>query len=178
MPVIFIEDSERYDMSKEEFILIQGGYYTFEHSLYTMSRWEEEWKIPFMSSMNTATIEQKYSYYKHMCVDDTLTDAQITSTLINKLIALMNNSATATVFNDGDSSKGVSKVVTTEEIYATMAMAQVPFTCEHWHINRLMTLLRVIAHKNAPKKKMSREEILQQNARLNAERRKQMNSKG
>ena len=54
----------------------------------------------------------------------------------------------------------------------------IPFECQKWHLNRLITLIRVVSEENAPKKKMSDREILTQQAELNAKRRAELNSKG
>ena len=59
-----------------------------------------------------------------------------------------------------------------------LAAAQIPFSCEKWHLNRLMTLIRVCSEKNTPSKKMNRRDILSQNKALNAARRKASGSKG
>ena len=59
-----------------------------------------------------------------------------------------------------------------------MIVLGIPFECEKWHLNRLMTLIRVVSAKNAPPKKMSKNEILAQQRRLNAERKAKFNTKG
>ena len=76
---------------------------------------------------------------------------------------------TATKFYKG--SKPSRDIITSEIIYYWMAANQIPIEFEHWHISRLMTLLRVCANHNEPPKKMSQSQVMRQNAQLNAARR-------
>jgi hypothetical protein len=55
---------------------------------------------------------------------------------------------------------------------------QIPFECQKWHFNRLMTLIKICQIKSEPGKKMSERDVLSQNAALNAYRRKKFNTKG
>ena len=80
------------------------------------------------------------------------------------------------VFSCGN--KGSSEQITSELIYYWMVALQIPFECQKWHLNRLLTLVRVCNIKNQPPKKMSKSAILSQNAALNAKRRQMHNSKG
>jgi hypothetical protein len=50
--------------------------------------------------------------------------------------------------------------------------------CEKWHLARLLTLIRVCSEKNAPKKKMSNKEVLEQQKMINDARRKKFNTRG
>ena len=59
-----------------------------------------------------------------------------------------------------------------------MSALNIPHSCEKWHLNRLLTLIRVCNIKNTPPKKMSKGDIMKRNAALNASRRKQLGSKG
>ena len=85
---------------------------------------------------------------------------------------------TATTFPEDKSGKRNREIITAEVIYYWMVALQIPFECQKWHLNKLITLIRVCNAKNTPPKKMSKREIMSRNAALNAARRKQLNSKG
>ena len=82
----------------------------------------------------------------------------------------INDPMTATWFNDKD--RPSNEIVTNEIVYYWMAAAQIPFECQYWHFNRLMTLLKVTSIKNQPAKKMGRKDVLKQNHAINQARRK------
>ena len=84
---------------------------------------------------------------------------------------------TATTFSDNKKG-GSREQITSELIYYWMVSFNIPFECQKWHLNRLLTLIRVCEIKNQPPKKMSKSQIASRNAALNAARRKQLNTTG
>jgi hypothetical protein len=101
----------------------------------------------------------------------------LTSENIEEINNYIQNPMTATTFNEHDV-KNNKEIITSELIYYWMIALNVPMECQKWHLNRLLTLIRVCNIKNSPPKKMSSRDIMSRNAALNAARRKKYNTKG
>lgn len=154
-----------------------------EHSLYTVSLWEAKYKKPFLSDLpKYAKTDAETADYIRLMVLDDITPEMYESILKHNLSEIQEyiaDSQTATTVADTDKKQGrSSEIITSELIYYWMFSAQIPKDCEHWHIQRLITLIRVFAAKQEKPKKMSPGEIAARNRDLNAKRLKQMNTKG
>lgn len=178
---ITIPDREIYNEETNEFTVIKGRTLQLEHSLVSLSKWESKWCKSFISSKEEKTREETIDYIKCMTITQNV-DPEIydylTSDNINKVLDYINAPMTATYFSDDKNGSTNREPVTSELIYYWMVALQIPFKCEKWHLNRLVTLIRVCNIKNQPPKKMSRRELMSRNASLNAARRKQYNSRG
>ena len=102
----------------------------------------------------------------------------LTADNITQVNAYIEDSMTATFFSEDTSGKRSREVVTSELIYYWMIALNIPVKFEKWHLNRLLTLIRVCNIKNSPPKKYSKGEIMRRNAALNAARKKQLGTKG
>ena len=85
---------------------------------------------------------------------------------------------TATWFSDDNNRKFSREIITNEVIYDWMIEFGIPFECQKWHLNRLITLIRVRAAKNKKTKPMNERDTLSLYRDINAARRKKLNSKG
>lgn len=176
---ITIPSIELWNEEKQEFISIKGATLKLEHSLVSLSKWESKWCKAFLSK-DDKTREETLDYIKCMTLTQNVDPdlyAFITDDNMNKIATYINSPMTATTFRE-ESKGGPREIITAELIYYWMIALNIPFECQKWHLNRLLTLIRVCNIKNQPPKKMSKREIMSRNASLNAARRKQLNSKG
>lgn len=171
---------EGWDEKKQEFIEPKVQILQLEHSLISLSKWESKWCKPFLSSKEK-TNEETMDYIKCMTITQNV-DPDVYDHLTAKNIEEINNyiyaPMTATTFSDDKNGKSNREIITSEVIYCWMVMAQIPFECQKWHLNRLLTLIRVFNVKSQPPKKMSKRDVMSRNAALNAARRKQLNTNG
>jgi hypothetical protein len=151
-----------------------------EHSLVSMSKWESEWKIPFLSS-DEKTPEQTLSYVLHMILPGDYppqTLQYLNSTHFEKVNEYIADKMTATWVHE-DPQTGPHEIVTSELIYYWMIALGIPVEFQHWHLNRLMMLIRVCNIKNnAGNKKPNPRNSAARRKELNDQRRKELGTKG
>ena len=176
---ITIPAGELWDERKQEFVKVEERTLQLEHSLISLSKWESKWCKSYFSTRDKTT-EEVIDYIKCMTITQNVPDyvyENLTNGNIAEISAYIEAPMTATTFSN-DNSKPNREIITTEIIYYWMISLNIPMECQKWHINRLLTLIRVFNIKNAPPKKINKNEILRRNAELNAARRKKMHTKG
>lgn len=176
---IVIPGIELYDEEKEEFITTKPQTLHLEHSLVSLAKWESKWNKPFLTKDNK-TYEETIDYIKCMTITQNVSDDTyrlLTSENIQQINEYINLPMTATTFSNQKKTPS-KEVVTAEIIYYWMISLNIPFECQKWHLNRLLTLINVCNIKNQPKKKMSKRDILNRNKALNKARREALNTKG
>lgn len=171
---------ELWDELNQEFVVTKEQTLQLEHSLVSLSKWESKWCKPFLSKQEK-TKEEIIDYIKCMTLTQNV-DANIYYFLTNDNIDQINKyidaPMTATWFPEEKNTKHSSEQTTAELIYYWMIALNIPFECKDWHLNRLLTLIRVCNIKNQPPKKMSRREIMSRNASINAARKRKLNTHG
>ena len=176
---VYVKESEQYNEQTNEFITIKPQILKLEHSLVSISKWESKWHKSFLSS-NDKTPEEIYDYIRCMTVNQVspfVYDA-LTSKDYELIKAYIDDPMTATTVKDVPGARRNNEAITSELIYYWMVALQIPFECEKWHINRLLTLIKVCNVKNQPSKNMPRMDILNQNRLLNEARRSKYHTKG
>lgn len=171
---------EGWDEVNEVFIEPKTIKLQLEHSLVSLSKWESKWCKPFLTKTDK-TVEEIIDYIKCMTLTQNVKPEIydcITQSDFQKVIDYINAPMTATTFSDDRKGNGSREIITSELIYYWMIALTIPFECQKWHLNRLLTLIRVCEIKNNPGKKMSKRQIMSNNAALNAARRKKYNTKG
>ena len=180
MPItVTIPERELYDEANNRFIEIKSRTITLEHSLLSISKWESKWHKPFFSDKDK-TKEEMIDYFRCMTISgggDPNVYYGLTPQIMQEIMDYINDPMTATTINRADKKKS-REIVTSELIYYWMVAGNIPFSCEKWHLNRLLMLIEIVSIKNQPAKKMSKGDVMRKNHALNAARRAKYNTKG
>lgn len=178
---IVIQSDELFDDEKLEFIpAVDGLVVDLEHSLISLSKWESKYEKPFLSSMDKSS-DEVLAYVNAMVVTpDVDPDALLRCSQknIDEIQNYIDSRQSATTFGAMPERRGQGEVITSELIYYWMVAFNIPFTCETWHLNRLLSLVRICNIKNSPPKKLSRSEIAQRNYELNEKRKQELGTRG
>ena len=172
---------ETFNPKTEEFGVFGGIELDLEYSLYTISLWESKWKKPFIETSDKFTEEEKIGFYEAMCITPNVDKAMwglLTLPIEQDIWKYVTDPMSATTITNHNRRPGRKEIVTTEIIYYWMSSLNIPYSCEHWHFNRLMKLIEVGFVKQAPPKKMGAKEAMAQQKSLNAARKAMWNTKG
>lgn len=177
---LIVDESEVYDEESETFETLAAVVIDLEHSLVSLSKWESVFEKPFLSS-GEKTSEEILFYIRCMIVTPNL-DFDVLNRLsysnIEEIQKYIDSKQSATTFGIMPERRSRGEVITSELIYYWIVSFNIPFECQHWHLNRLFSLIRICNIKNSKPKKMSRFEIAQRNRELNAKRRAELGTKG
>ena len=176
---VVIPASEQYNSAENLFYYSKETTLTLEHSLVSVAKWEAKWHKPFLRK-EQKSYEETIDYIRCMTITqnvDPLVYNSIPPDIVNKVDDYINEPMTATTFGM-DTSSPNREIITAEIIYYWMTELNIPIECQKWHLNRLLTLVRVCSIKRSPGKKMSRRQTANRYRELNQARRKKYGTKG
>ena len=178
--VVPASNGKLFNEATQEFIVTKETTLQLEHSLVSVSKWESKWKKPFLNS--DKSVEESIDYIKCMTINHNVVANEIyqilDNTIMSQIMSYIGDPMTATTITKDLAEKQSREIVTAEIIYYWMIAQQIPFECRKWHLNKLLTLIRVCAIKNTPPKKMRKGEIMARNRALNNARRAKLGTSG
>lgn len=184
MLTVTIPSKEFFDNATGLFHYTKEKTIVLEHSLVSLSKWESKWGKPFNDG-KPKTIEEIVDYIRCMTITQNVSNDTydgITQEILEKVNSYIDEPMTATTFrsiNKNDKQKKVGKdIITAEIIYYWMFSYNIPLECQKWHLNKLLTLIRVFNVKNTPQKKMSNKDAIKHNRALNNARKKKLGTRG
>jgi len=184
MLTITVTLSELFNEATSEFLVGEAMTLELEHSLASLSKWESIHEKPFMSH-DDKTSQEILSYIEAMCLTPNVAPEvflKLSQKNIEEINRYINAKQSATWFREATNQPPSREIITAEIIYYWMISLNVPLECEHWHLSRLFTQIKVINEKNKPQKtKMTRNErsqMLADRKRLNDERRAKLGTSG
>lgn len=161
---------------------VQGTRLDFEHSLVSLSKWEETHEKPFFawSEEDKRTHEEMLDYFECMLLNPDLSGhiSRMTPEDHLNIVTYINASRTATIVRETPSAPGPKENVTSELIYYWLVAFKIDWECQYWHLNRLLTLVKVCGAKNAKQEKVPPKKAVEDMRRLNEERRRQLGTSG
>ena len=184
MPLkVTIPEREFFNERTSEFVYLKSQTLVLEHSLVSISKWEAKWRKSFLSrnKNDKLTVDELIDYIKCMTLTQNVDPElykHLPNNIVKEIVDYIDAPMTATTFHGKDKKTNDNHVITSEEIYYWMISLGITFECQKWHLNRLLTLIRICNVKNSSDKKMSKMETMNQNRMLNAQRRAALKSRG
>lgn len=177
---IYVPKGELFYEPTQRFIQVKDATLHLEHSLVSISKWESKWRIPFLRHKDF-TDEQFEDYIKSMCITQNVDD-NVFKCLTNEnkkaILDYIADPHTATIITYYNKKNNLNKIITSEIIYYYMISYNIPFECQKWHLNRLITLIEIFNIKNGSNKSMSKIDTMKSNTMLNEARKKALKTKG
>ena len=178
---IVVEGGEVWDEKKREFGIIPKTTLRLEHSLLSISKWEEKWKKPYLDNHTEKTPEEQLDYIRCMSIDsgvDPSVYLMLTPAHLQQIHDYIEDPHTATTFHEEEHGPKNRSIMTAELIYWQMFELKIPLEFEKRHFNKLMTLIRVCAIKNSPPKKRNKSKAAAWRHELNRKRRAELGTSG
>jgi hypothetical protein len=144
----------------------------FEHSLLSLSKWEEKFNKAFLGR-DQKTNEEMLDYYRMMLLspeDSGDLVYTLSPTDYDTITKYINSTPgpTSPPPPDPDAPRHTGELVTADIIYMRMTLLRIPWQpAETWHVNRLMLQIALVADAQKPPKKESKTGLLQKWSDMN-----------
>lgn len=151
MLTLIVPGVESFDDDTQTFVRTDDVVLKLEHSLISLSKWESKYEKPFLTG-DSKTTEEVYGYINAMSLEGEIPDdvfLRLTQESLTAINTYIEAKMTATWFRQTDQPRGFnSEAVTAEIIYHWIVALAIDWECQHWHLNRLITLVKTINEKN------------------------------
>lgn len=148
--------AEAYDEKDQKFVPTTQRV-QLEHSLVSVSKWESVFEKPFLGPEEKSSDE--IVAYIEMMIQGPHPSPEVLLNLIKhhleEIQKYIDRKMSGTRISEVKKGSGRREVITSELIYSWMVEMNIPFETQNWHLNRLITLIRVISLKRTPKQKMT-----------------------
>lgn len=171
---------EGFDAEKAQFVTLSSFDLELEHSLFSVSKWESFFEKPFLNEKDKSTYETLW-YVKAMALTPDVPPevfAKLSDADVTEINTYISSKQTATWFKETPANGTLGRTITSEVVYSWMITLGIPFECQHWHFNRLLTLIKVRNEENQPPAKKSKADMARERRELNRKRREQYGTSG
>ena len=182
MLTIVVPEIELFDDETDEFTTLEAVTLELEHSLVSLSKWESKFEKAFLGK-SEKTPQELLGYVQAMSLDPKVPEEvfhRLSEANVLAINAYIDAKMSAVHFHDQSQQPGSRETITAELIYFWMIQLKIPIEFQHWHLNRLFTLIRVCERKQRPAgtKTMGKHQLAQRNREINEQRRRDLGTTG
>ena len=155
---LYVPGKEFWNSELQEFIYTKDITLHLKHSLISLTRWEQHYKRRFLD--DGPKNEEEYRFYIQCMTLNKDVDPLVYMVLqeddMKKVTDYLHDSMTATTLPKQNNNRTNSEKLSSELIYYYMSALNIPFECEKWFLNNLITLISIASIKNNPQEKKSK----------------------
>ena len=181
MLTLRIQGEELWDEEDEIFRYTEDTVLQFEHSLVSLSAWESRFHKLFLTP-DAKSDDEMAGYVEAMLMTpdvDISVLTRMSEEHVRAIDAYINNPMTGSTISElPQSATRSSERISSELIYFWMSQYQIDIDCQHWHLNRLFTLIKIHHAKSQKPQKMNKQKQIQSMAEINAARKAKMGTSG
>ena len=155
---LYVPEKEFWNSELQEFIYTKDITLHLKHSLISLTRWEQHYKRRFLD--DGSKNEEEYRFYIQCMTLNKDVDPLVYMVLqeddMKKVTDYLHDSMTATTLPKQNNNRSNSEKLSSELIYYYMSALNIPFECEKWFLNNLITLISIASIKNNPQVKKTK----------------------